>query len=108
MRRYLVSLAQLKFELWVKGGIGLFSAFWRHLVTPTDEVYWNPLSQAWVFDVKVSRTDFAPLVNTPSTEVWADLAGWRVLSATPVTLSSWDSFKESLGKINKPPFSLGQ
>lgn len=39
MRRYLISLVKLRFELWVKGGIGLFSAVWRHLVTPVDEVY---------------------------------------------------------------------
>lgn len=26
MRRYLISLAKLNFELWVKGGVGLFSA----------------------------------------------------------------------------------
>lgn len=75
MRRYLVSLVKLNFELWVKGGVGLFSAAWRHLVSPVDEVYWNPLTQSWVFDVKTLRSDFGSLLSAPTAEAWADLAG---------------------------------
>lgn len=101
VRRYLVSLAKLNFELWVKGGVGLFSAAWRHLISPVDEVYWNPLSQSWVFDTKVLKSDFGSLLNTPTAEVWADLAGWRIVSNAPVASFAWESFKLSLGKINE-------
>ena len=44
-RRYLICLTHGNVDLWVTGGIGLFSAFWRYLTSPSDEVYWHPLAQ---------------------------------------------------------------
>jgi hypothetical protein len=103
MRRYLIQLFSLRFELWVSGGIGLFSAFWRNLTTPADEVYWNPLTSSWVFDIKVPQAESAAFQQAPSLESWAELVGWRLLTPGAVHLDAWASLKAYLTPPAKNP-----
>jgi hypothetical protein len=96
MRRYLATLGRVGLELWLRGGVGLFPVVWRYLTGPSEEVYWNPLSQQWVFDVRIGADDIPALLKTPSLEAWAVLAGWRLVNQETWTTEAWAAFKLSL------------
>ena len=59
LRRFLLSLGSPLCDLWVRGGLTNFSLLWRHIRQPLDEIFWNPLSASWVFDVRLRGSDVA-------------------------------------------------
>lgn len=52
-RRALLLLGGLRFELFVKGVVPAFGAFWRRVNAASRELFLNPLTERWMFDVTV-------------------------------------------------------
>lgn len=55
IRRVLLQLYPITFQIFIKNQSSVFGPFWRLLNFPTNEIYINPLTNTWVFDVKLKN-----------------------------------------------------
>lgn len=100
IRKYIILLHLFRFDLFLKNTVCTFPVFWRYIKMPTNDIYWNPMTLGWVFDVKVSRDEISLLSNSLNLEDWLNVSGWYFLSEESIQQCSWAVFKKDFLSLN--------